>query len=143
MKTSYTVIGIVLVVVVIGGVMIFKSNNAPQIPLGEEQPQSSLTVIYSDGGYSPGELKIKKGEIVTFKNESSQPMWTASAIHPTHEVYPGTSIQKCSSAPAGKMFDSCAGTPAAESWTFQFNEAGEWGYHNHLRPSHWGRVIVE
>lgn len=140
MKTSYILIGIVIVVVVIGGVFILQSNNNPP---AAEQPQSSLTVMYSDGGYSPKELTIQKGETVTFKNESSQLMWTASAIHPSHEVYPGTSIQKCSNAPAGEMFDSCVGTPAAESWTFQFNEAGEWGYHNHLRPSHWGKVIVE
>lgn len=140
MKTSYIVIAIVLIVVGIGGVLILQSNNNSQTP---SQPQSSLAVVYSDEGYSPKELKIQKGETITFKNESSQLMWTASAIHPSHQVYPGTSIQKCSSAPTGQMFDSCAGTPAAESWTFQFNEAGGWGYHNHLRPSHRGKVIVE
>lgn len=139
MKTSYILIGIVLVVVAVGGVMMFRDNNEPQT----SSPQSSLEVMYGDGGYSPGELKIKKGEAVTFKNESSQPMWTASAIHPTHGVYPGTSIAKCSSVPMGEMFDSCAGTSVGSTWMFQFNEAGEWGYHNHLRPNHWGKVIVE
>lgn len=152
MKTSYIVVGIVLVVVIIGGIIILKSNNAPQVPSAKEegmgaplaeQPQSSPTVIYSDGGYAPGELKIKKGETVTFKNESSQPMWTASAIHPSHQVYPGSGIQKCGTPEQSRIFDACQGVAPGGTWVFQFNEAGSWGYHNHLRPSHWGKVIVE
>jgi plastocyanin len=141
MKTSYILIGIVLVVVIIGGVMIFKPNNAPQV---EEQPHSPLMVMYSDRGYSPKELKIKKGETVTFMNESSQPMWTASAIHPSHTAYPKTDVRNCGNETMmlEMMFDACVGTLVGESWTFQFNEAGSWGYHNHLRPTHTGKIIV-
>lgn len=154
MKTSYIVIGIVLIVVVVGGVFILKSNNSSQVPsLGEEenmvppieeQPQSSPMVVYGDEGYSPKELTIKKVEIVTFKNESSQLMWTASAVHPNHTMYPGTDIKNCGSAMMmDTMFDSCTGVSAGETWKFQFNETGSWGYHNHVRPNHWGKIIVE
>jgi plastocyanin len=153
MKTSYIVIAVVIALVVIGGVLMLQSGNTSQSPsLGQEenmtpplgvQPRPFLMVLYSDEGYSPKELKIKKGETVTFQNESSQPMWTASAIHPNHTVYPGTDIKNCGSAPMGMMFDSCVGTSMGSSWMFQFSEAGSWGYHNHLRPTHTGKIIVE
>lgn len=154
MKTLYILIAVVLAVIVIGGVFVLQSNNSSQVPsLGEEenmmppiveeQPQSSLMVTYGDEGYSPKELMVKKGETVTFTNESSQPMWTASAIHPSHTAYPGTDVKDCGDSMMGMMFDTCAGTPMGSSWTFQFSETGEWGYHNHLRPTHWGKVIVE
>ena len=154
MKTSYILIGIVIAVVVIGGVLMFQSNNNGQMPsLSEEenmmpplgeQVQSSPVVTYTDSGYSPKELTVKKGDIVTFTNMSSMPMWTASAIHPTHTVYSGTDIKNCGNpGMMDMMFDSCVSTPAGSSWTFQFNEAGPWGYHNHMQASHWGKVIVQ
>ena len=154
MKPSYIVIGIVIAVVVLGGIFLFQSDNNSQTPsLGEEknmmpplaeQVQSSLMVTYTDEGYSPKELMIKKGDIVTFQNESSQPMWTASAIHPNHTVYPRTDIKNCQNGMmADTMFDSCDGIPAGSIWKFQFNEIGSWKYHNHLVPTRNGTIIVE
>jgi hypothetical protein len=59
-------------------------------------------------------------------------------------VYPKTDIKNCGDDTMMRMmFDACAGTSAGSSWMFQFNETGSWGYHNHLRPNHWGKVIVE
>jgi plastocyanin len=55
------------------------------------------TVVYSNEGYTPKELTIKKGDRVTFRNESVRETWPASAMHPSHNVYPGSSIQKCES----------------------------------------------
>lgn len=151
MKTSYIVIAIVIAVVAIGGIVMLQSNNKPQAPaleeeesMMEEASQSSPTVVYNDEGYSPKELTIKKRDTVTFTNGSSQPMWTASAVHPSHTVYPKTDIKNCGNAMMmDMMFDSCVGVPAGGTWEFQFNETGSWGYHNHLRPNHWGKVIVE
>ena|SRR3989338_399166 len=152
-STTYIVIGVVILAVVAGVVMLQSNNNsqAPSLeeeesmmpPMTEGEPESSLMVTYTDGGYSPNELKINKGETVTFTNESSQPMWTASAIHPNHMAYPRTDIKDCENSMMGMMFDACDGTSLGSSWTFQFNELGSWGYHNHLRPSHWGKIIVE
>ncbi len=155
MKTSYILIGIVIAVVVIGGVFVLRSNSNTQTPtlkeeetvtppMMEEGSQSSLMVSYTDGGYSPKELTIKKGEVVTFKNESSQPMWTASAVHPNHTAYPGTDIKNCGSTTmVDKMFDSCAGVSSLQVWKFQFNETGSWKYHNHLTPTRTGTITVE
>ena len=149
MKTSYIVIALVAAVIVIGGIMLSQSGKSPSA--GQQAPESvqelgpsfEVSVLYGAAGYSPNEIKVKRGDKVTFQNTSTDAMWTASAFHPSHEAYPGSSIQKCGTEGQSKIFDACQGIVPGESWTFQFNEAGEWGYHNHLRPNHWGKIIVE
>ena len=99
-------------------------------------------IIYSDSGFSPQELIIKAGEMVTFRNESSRKMWPATALHPSHTVYPGSNAQKCFDEQADKdlLFDACSDR---EEWSFVFNETGSWNYHNHRRSSERGTIIVE
>ena len=46
-------------------------------------------VTYTDTGFAPLSVTIKKGTTVTFVNESSRGMWVASAVHPTHQLLPG------------------------------------------------------
>lgn len=106
--------------------------SAEQAPVAEEK-----VVTYTDAGYSPSTLRIKKGETVTFKNQSSQSMWTASAFHPTHRVYPTTG--GC----LGSTFDACQGIQPGNSWSFKFDISGTWKYHNHLNPGDTGTIIVQ
>lgn len=101
------------------------------------------TVTYSASGFSPATLTVKKGATVTFKNQSASQMWVASAIHPTHTVYPGSGLEKCGTAEAGGIFDACRGLAAGGEYKFTFNETGSWAYHNHLQASHTGRINVE
>ena len=100
-------------------------------------------VIYSDSGYSPSTLSIKSGDTVEFKNQSASSMWTASAMHPVHTVYGGTSLQTHCPDAANVSFDECASAQPDQSWSFTFNKKGTWGYHNHVNPSHFGKIIVE
>lgn len=100
-------------------------------------------VIYNDNGYEPAILKVKKGTTVFFKNESSQPMWTASDVQPTSKTYPGSDIKKCGTEEESQIFDACDGTMPGEAWSFTFNEIGQWHYRNHLNVSHTGLIIVE
>ncbi|KKS44201.1 MAG: hypothetical protein UV48_C0012G0005 [Candidatus Azambacteria bacterium GW2011_GWA2_42_9] len=86
------------------------------------------TVEYKENQFVPRELKIKKGDIVTWINNNSEPIWPASAIHPTHQVYPG--------------FDALKGLNTGESYSFTFDKVGNWKYHNHLNPSVTGVVEV-
>lgn len=109
-------------------------------PISERQ---SNTVIYTDLGYSPNPITIKKGQTVVWKNESSKKMWTASAMHPTHKIYPGTDIALCGMPTFAPMFDSCNGISFSQSWSFKFVSVGTWKYHNHMNPTHYGTVIVE
>ncbi|OGZ73403.1 MAG: hypothetical protein A2908_02415 [Candidatus Staskawiczbacteria bacterium RIFCSPLOWO2_01_FULL_38_12b] len=98
---------------------------------------SQNIVTYSDTGYSPSTLNVKVGDAVTFKNSSSLSMWTASAQHPTHAVYPTTG--GC----FGSTFDACKGVLPGESWSFKFDQAGNWKYHDHLKPSVFGTIVVK
>lgn len=100
-------------------------------------------VMYSDSGYSPNELAIKKGDTVTFRNESARETWPASAMHPSHTAYPGSSIQKCETEEMTGIFDACMGLKQGEEWSFMFGEQGEWFYHDHLRPDMFGKIMVQ
>ena len=104
---------------------------------------SKITVTYSDSGYSPAEITVKKGDTVVFINRGSKMMWTASAVHPTHKVYPSSDIAKCGTPSQNGIFDACKGYEQGESWEFKFNETGTWKYHNHLQSTHTGTIMVE
>lgn len=115
-----------------------QSNQQPSSQSSAEQmPAEGKVVIYTDAGYAPVTLQIKKGETVVFKNQSSQSMWTASAFHPTHTVYPTTG--GC----LGSTFDTCKGVQPNENWSFRFDISGTWKYHNHSNPGDIGTVVVE
>lgn len=104
---------------------------------------SKISVTYSNSGYSSAIVTVKKGDSVIFENKGSFSMWTASAVHPTHKVYPGTDIANCGTPQSTGAFDACKGYSFGESWEFEFNETGTWKYHNHLQPSHTGTIVVE
>ena len=111
-------------------------------PAGQES-MSQNVITYTNAGYSPNTLTIKLGETVTWKNESPSGMWTASAMHPSHIVYAGTSLQEHCPDTAGESFDACTSTQPGDSWSFTFNKKGTWKYHNHVNASHFGTIIVE
>ena len=98
---------------------------------------SQNIVTYNDTGYSPSTLNVKVGTTVTFINKSSLSMWPASAMHPTHAVYPTTG--GC----LGSTFDACKAVLLDESWSFKFDQAGNWKYHDHLKPSVFGTIVVK
>lgn len=141
---------LILVVFVLGGYFLLKGPEA-QAPT-EETPTSGMPVVntdtlemivtqnvitYSDTGYSPNTLNIKVGDTVTFDNNSALAMWPASAMHPTHAVYP--TVGGC----LGSTFDACKGIQPGESWSFKFDLAGNWKYHDHLKPGFFGTIVVE
>jgi plastocyanin len=167
-KTALIAIALVLLVGVGGAVLLLQTNSkqtsksttvpnqinqtavSPATKRLTPQPTAVLTprpgesiVVYTDTGYQPNSIRIKVGEKVTFVNQSSRPMWTASDIHPSHTLYPGSGISKCGTADAANIFDSCKGYNKGESWSFVFREKGKWEYHNHLNPGDTGEITVE
>ena len=61
-------------------------------------------------------------------NASGEDAWPASDVHPTHEVYPG--------------FDAERGVPSGSSWSYTFDRAGSWPFHDHLAPEAKGVIVV-
>ncbi|MBI2109159.1 MAG: hypothetical protein HYT93_03200 [Parcubacteria group bacterium] len=156
---SKVILGIVLVLlVVVGGLFFFnKKAAAPETNSMQEVKQevsntplpstlnkagekiSATVVTYTKDGFSPETVEIKAGETVMFKNESELSLWVASAIHPTHSLYPKKSSSDC----LGSSFDACAVTAPGSSWSFAFTEVGSWNYHNHIQANHRGTITVK
>ena len=111
----------------------------------EETPMGHHVVAFDGNGYSPKEIPIKKGDTVVFKNESSREMWPATVIHPSHTVYPGSGLPKCfdGDSDTSLLFDACGGIGSGGEYSFVFNEIGSWKYHDHLRATAIGTIIVE
>lgn len=122
---------------------ISSATPAPGSDVQETVVVSNNVVTYLDSGFSPSTLTIKAGERVTFRNESSRAFWPASAVHPTHKVYPGSDIQKCGTAEERQIFDACRGIEPGSEWSFKFDNVGTWKYHDHLNASKTGTIVVE
>jgi plastocyanin len=86
------------------------------------------TVTFRAGTFAPARVEILTGQSVRFDNASESAVRPASHIHPTHAIYPD--------------FDPERPIPAGESWTFRFERAGYWRYHNHLDAAQTGLVVV-
>ena len=117
-------------------------QSGPASPVQEEEGFQAV-IAYTDKGFSPLEVTIKQGDTVVWKNESSGELRPASAVHPTHTAYPGTSIQKCGTTEQENIFDACRPLARGETWSFRFLERGSWKFHNHFFPTRVGTVNVE
>ncbi|GBD34180.1 hypothetical protein HRbin34_00504 [bacterium HR34] len=166
-------LGLVILIIIIGVAMFFAGNrgsqqytsqpqvgfqnvnNQQEVSGEEEAKEKQLTqenkettyqevqIIITDNGFEPSTITVSKGTKVTFVNQFDSPSWPASDVHPTHRVYPGSGIEKCGTPQESSIFDACHGLQKGESYSFIFNEAGEWKYHDHLRPYLTGTIIVK
>lgn len=126
-------------------------NTPTPTELTQENPTPTNTpeettihiIEMTNSGYIPNSLTINVGDTVKFDNTGTRLIWPASAQHPTHTTYPGSSIQKCGTFDESGIFDACKGIQEGESFEFTFNEVGQWFYHDHLRTSNFGSVTVE
>jgi plastocyanin len=100
------------------------------------------TVTYTATvGFQPQNVTIKKGGTVSFVNQSGQLMWVASAPHPDHDGYDGTTrSEHCAPGYAGPApFDQCAD---GDTFSFTFNKDGSFNYHNHRLDGDYGTITV-
>ena len=93
------------------------------------QPTASTIVLYANDSFAPGVLTVPLGTMVTFRNNGTDPIWVASNPHPTHANYPG--------------FDSLKQIAPGQEYSFIFTQRGTWGYHNHLKPTKGGTIVVQ
>jgi plastocyanin len=85
-------------------------------------------VAYTDSGYVPAQVTVKKGTTITFRNDSSSGMWVASDVHPTHQLLPG--------------FDQKKSATKGGTYEYTFTKVGTWKYHNHVKATDTGVVVV-
>ena len=150
---------VLIIIVVVGGFFLFRNKasvteknqeattntnttetspkvNGVEVEVGAKMETGAIdeiakkvTVNYTDSGFSPKTINIKKGDTVVFVNQSSESLWVASAPHPIHTDYPD--------------FNEKAAISNGGSWSFTPDQIGLWKYHNHKNPSNTGAVIVE
>lgn len=131
---SKILIATAAILVLAGAGYYWYSMQDVQLPPGEV----AVEISYTENGYEPAEVSIKKGQAVKWTNNSGVEMWPASAVHPTHSIYPQKSDSDC----LGSSFDACRRMSPGESYEFTFHEAGDWKFHDHVRPSKTGIVHV-
>lgn len=117
-----------------GGVRMDVSGSVSSAPM-------SASVVYNGISFSPANVTIGKGGTVTF-TDSDGAMWVASDVHPLHASYDGTDrASHCAAGYSGaKPFDQCS---RGSSYSFTFNKAGTYGYHDHLNASAQGTIVVK
>ena len=122
-KLKATIFGIVFVAITSSIYFIYPQESA------RSTDNNPFVVTMKNLEYSATEINIKKGQIIKFINEGSEEYWPASAIHPTHQIYP--------------EFDSAGPIKSGESWSFEFNKIGSWRFHDHIQyPNITGVVNV-
>ena len=149
---------VVIVLVILGGWFFLSGNmtGTPssgvtnQVPaVGTTTPEmiveniiTDVTVTYTDQGFSPASVTVPIGTKVNFVNQSSGKMWVASAKHPDHTVYSGTSLSQHCPDTTNSAFDECAGDEAGKTYSFTFNKEGVWKYHDHINSKMFGSITV-
>lgn len=119
--------GFRLQVIVICSLLLLSTVNCNLFPT---LAHSELVIVEMvEGGFEPQNVVVDKNSTVLFINKDKIDRWPASNIHPTHDIYP--------------EFDPQKPIPPGSSWTFKPKKAGEWKFHDHLRPHLRGTLIVE
>ena len=103
-------------------------NQTSETSNATQDEESSVVIIYSDSGFAPSTVNVKVGQKVVFKNTSSKAVQVNSDPHPAHSLYPELNI---------------GAVGAGESKSLTFSSAGERKYHNHLKASENGSIIVK
>lgn len=146
MNRNWIIIAVILALVVLGLGYTFyqraKLSVSPYNPTtvevspaspsaAETSPSATVAgvvVKVSATGFSPKEVKIKVGEVVTWMNDDTAMHNVSSAPHPTHTAYSPLNL---------------GNIPAGSKVSLTFPTAGTYKYHDHLNPSLTGSVTVE
>ncbi len=153
MKKSSVLIILVVLVVLGGGAFALTrskkttttSQNPPSSPSTTTEPPApspttttptgsegnintpGVVITYSDNGFSPGTSTVKSGSKVMINNTSSRTLEFNSDPHPVHTDNKELNV---------------GSIPAGGSKIFTLTKTGTWGFHNHLRASDTGKLVV-
>lgn len=93
-------------------------------------PPHTVSVSYTDSGFSPNSITINRGDTVTFVNQSASQMWVAgnpNAQYP--QSYPG--------------FNEGAQVSNGGKYSILFSQAGTYQYYNENHVGSVGVIIVQ
>ena len=140
------IIGIVIAALAIAGLVVFvlssqpakapeNTNTQANTPTGSSErdnevapnPSERMTITFTNNGFEPANLTVKKGTVVTVKNDSSRDLQFSSNDHPTHRANPEMNLRT---------------TAPGESDSYTATVVGKWGFHDHLDDSKTGTITV-
>lgn len=105
-----------------------QSGSADTTPIAEEEATATTaTITYTDQGFSPVTLTVKKGATVRVVNNASDPLEFSSDNHPTHQDNSELNMDVLN---------------AGESGSFTVTKTGEYGFHDHLNAANEGSLTV-
>lgn len=133
-KTIITVI--VVLIVAVGGLFGWyflkedtvesaTTNTVPVLVQRERPPESTVWVV--NGSFNPSVITVEVGDTVTWINKDIIDRRVASDPHPS-----STDLPELVSEDLGE----------GDSYSYTFNEAGEYSYHDFLNPIKKGKIIV-
>lgn len=124
------IIAVLALAAVAGAVWWFGPNEAeaPTAERVDTGERESVMIRRTEAGYEPRTVSIAVGDTVQFVNDTDRDHWPASDVHPTHTVY--------------SAFDPREPIGPGDTWSFTFDRAGEWHFHDHLRANVTGTVTV-
>ncbi|MBI2196911.1 cupredoxin domain-containing protein [Candidatus Daviesbacteria bacterium] len=102
------------------------ANSTPATSSASENQQD--TIVLTADGFSPATLTVKTGTKVILSNQSGIDATVNSSPHPTHTDYPPLNL--------GSL-------PVGGTVSMTFDKPGTYKYHNHLKPSQFGTIVVE
>lgn len=155
LKQPLVLLGVLLCIVVIAMVWSMQNTQspterkvaAPDFVPGPPSPEVQkmlsesrgfeVLISYTDNGFEPKNVTLRRGESIRFTNNSSRELWVAAVGSSEHPPYPGMS--DC----GGSSFDTCKVLKPREFWEFTFEESGTWKFQNNLDKGQTGTVLVE
>ena len=90
-------------------------------------PSERVAVTFTNDGFEPGNLTVKKGTIITITNNSTRDVQFSSDDHPSHQQNSEMNLKVLS---------------PGESTSYTPQKVGEWGFHDHLNDIKTGTITV-
>lgn len=140
-------VGIIITTLVVGGLVVYvlqanqsddasrSSQNQSDTTTGSTDPASEaaptpsdrVAITFTNDGFEPRDINVKKGTIVTITNNASRNVQFSSNDHPAHRENTEMNLKSLS---------------PGESDSYTATETGTWGFHDHLDESKTGTVTV-
>lgn len=137
MSKSVT-IGIVVVVVLAGGYLLFNKSSLYKssatstaktaVANTNTDVKVAATITYANNGFSPSLTTVKSGDVVAVTNTSSSDLQMQSNPHPAHTDDTDLNVGVVKSGATAN---------------FTVTKTGTFGFHNHLNPSDTAEITIQ
>ena len=119
---------VIAIVCLIGIFLFFRNSDEPTPPPAQPVSQA-IEVSITDSGFVPSTIVVAKGAKVVWKNDSASPRRIGSNPYPDHTSLPS-------------LYSKDVIAPG-QTYSYTFNDAGEWGYSDYTVPTNTATVVVK